>query len=219
MRIFNSKVFWLYRKAPFAYKLYTLIRYILCPFDEIEKYVSRQGRIMDCGCGHGIFANMLAVKSDKRYVIGVDVMKEKIRVANLTIFDRKNIEFNVMDLKDVQDIESLECITFTDALHYMNFNEKEKLLKYIYDKLRPEAMLVIKTIQEKPYWKYKWTLLYLATVDKAMHNGFRGNSFFLKKNEFSALLNKTGFDVEFKKLDRWYVYPHCLYICKKPIKR
>ena len=91
MMRFDKELLRLYKNVPFRFKIYTLIRCGLCPFSEIEKAVPEDGKILDLGCGHGIFSNFLALKGPGRHVIGTDLLENKINVAISTISKRKNV--------------------------------------------------------------------------------------------------------------------------------
>lgn len=212
---FNSELLRLYKNAPLRYKFYTVTRCAICPLIEIEKYVPRDGTILDSGCGHGIFTNLLAMKSNRRYVIGMDISENKIKVATSTLFERKNIEFKVGDLKESLNVKDIRCLTLIDILCYIPLDEKIKLLKKNYNLLQVGGVVIIKSIQEFPRWKYWWTLFHMATIDKLMHRNFAKNSYFLKKEEYLNLLKDIGFEVEFLDISKGYPYSHCLYICNK----
>lgn len=212
---FNTKLLALYKNTPLRYKVYTAVRCAVCSFDEIERCIPRAGKILDCGCGHGILANLLAMKSDRRYVVGADINKEKIRVATSTLAGRRNIEFNVDDLERSVNTKDVRCFTFIDVLCYVPLEQKRELLKKIYNILPAKGVLVIKSVQEFPRWKYWFILFHMGTIDKVMHRGFRGNAHFIRKEEYLKLLEDIGFEVRFKDISRGYPYPNCLYICTK----
>jgi len=211
----DNELMRLYKDAPLRYKLYTIIRNSICPLYEIERYVPDAGTILDFGCGHGIFANILAIRSGKRHIIGMDIMEDKIKVANSTLLGRSNIEFLVGDVQKDFCNKHVDCITFIDILCYVPFDKKKELLKSFYNYLRPGGKLVIKTIKEKPLLKYWWTLFHMATIDKIMHRSFEKNSYFLEEKDYIGMLKDIGFKVEFKDINKRYPYSHCLYICSK----
>lgn len=213
MTRFDSRLLKLYKDASLGYRVYTFIRCAVCPFMEIERYVPKEGKILDSGGGHGIFANLLAISSRDRHVIGMDIMQDKIRIANSTLSGRKNIEFMAGDLEKSLSVEGVKCFILMDILCYIPLADKKKLLKKIYDKLPDNGTLIIKSIHEHPRFKYYWTLFHMATIDKLMHRSFAKNSYFLKRREYADLLKEIGFEVEFKDVSKGYPYSHCLYIC------
>lgn len=212
--MFNS-LLELYKDAPYAYKIYNIVRYNICPFFEIEKHIPSEGGILDCGCGHGLFTNFLAMKSNKRYVIGMDTNKKKIKAALSSLRGRKNVEFRSGGLEEALFIKDVKCFLLMDVLYFIPLAQKKELLMKFYKMLPNGAALVIKTVQKTPRWKYLWTLFHVTIVDNLFHRGFEGNTYFLKKEEYLDLLKEIGFTVDFKDLSKGYPYPHCLYICTK----
>lgn len=212
---FNNKLLYFYKNTPLRYKIYTIIRYAICPFDEIEQCVPKFGKIVDMGCGHGIFTNLLAMKSDKRHVVGMDINENKIKVAIPALSGRKNIEFRVGDLEESLRVKDIKCFTLIDVLCYIPLDKKRELLKKIYNILQIDGVLIIGDIQEIPRWKYWWTLFHMATIDKLIHRSFKKNHYFLKKEDYLSLLKDIGFGVNFLDISKGYPYSHCLYICNK----
>lgn len=208
---FNNELIHLYKNAPLRYKIYTLIRYAICPFSEIEKYVPSEGTILDCGGGHGIFANLLAMKSSKRHVIGMDVNEDKIKVAASTLYGRKNIEFKVEDAKEDFSDKDIKCIILID----LPLETERGLLKRLYDTLQKDGVLIIKSIRESPRWKYRWTLFHMAIIDKVIYRSFKRDFYFLKERDYISLLKDIGFEVKSLDISKGYPYSHCLYICNK----
>lgn len=214
MNIFDKRLMECYRSSPLRYKLYTFIRYAICPFKEIEKYAPASGRILDCGCGHGIFANILAMGSAERQVIGVDMNEEKIAVASAAS-GRKNIEFRAGDMEKGLSENNIACFFIIDVMTYVPLDAKVEFFKRLYDNMKRGQRLVIKCMWEKPRWKSLAILFHMQTVDKLMHKGLKDNAYFMSKDAFTGLLQSTGFKVEFRDIGRGYLYPHCLYICDK----
>ena len=70
-----------YRDAPRQERLHVAGRWRTCPFAAVEPHVPKAGRIMEIGCGHGLFSLYLALQSPERSVTGVDVDADKIPVA------------------------------------------------------------------------------------------------------------------------------------------
>ena len=48
------------------------------PFLAVEPFVPARGRIVDAGCGFGMFAAILALRSGEREVYGLDIDADKI---------------------------------------------------------------------------------------------------------------------------------------------
>ena len=108
----------LYQEFGWKVKLYAVLRWRLCPFEEIEKYLPRQGVALDIGCGYGLLANFLALKSDQRQVIGLDNSLKRLAVAKSTVKNRPNIKFIQKDVSAL-DLPACQAVVMSDVLHHL----------------------------------------------------------------------------------------------------
>jgi len=198
----------LYDRADWRQKLYVKLRWRLCPFEEVEKYVPQKGKILDLGCGYGILANFLTLKSKEREVLGIDGSAERIAVANLSIGDRKNIRFFSQDIKDVAP-GSCRGVVMTDFLHHIPLAVSENLFKIIYEKLALGGTLVIQDADNFPRWKYFCSLL----VDTLLNIG--KPLYYRSALEWKKTLENFGFKVAIAKAQKDLPFPDIILICEK----
>ena len=70
----KSRLFDLYSKDGYVYA-FMRIRWWIAYFDKVTEFLPKEGRIVDLGCGYGIFANYMALASDKRDVRAIKLAK------------------------------------------------------------------------------------------------------------------------------------------------
>ena len=189
-------------------KLYFAQRFLVCPFRRVESAVPKSGVVVDIGCGHGVFANLLAVRSGARHVIGCDIDAARINVARSSVGGRNNIYFSVSN--DVATLPSCDAVTLLDVLHHVAPDVRLRLLQEVFQKLSPGGELVIKDIDKAPRFKYLWNYLH----DCVMTQG--KPCYYLGKLEMRRLLEEIGFVVVPEPLETHGPYPHILYRCTKP---
>lgn len=225
-RIRSKEVIKLYGSCGLGVKLYNWIRWFLVSnFEEIEPYVPAKGKIVDLACGYGVFTILTALRSNKRYVTGVDLIKERINSGQKIIEtnkDLKNIEFQVDDIRDA-DIKNSDGIILMDVLCYFPFAEQKDLLSRCFNNLNKSGVLVIKTFNKRPFWKY--LLFYLQEVivitAKVLKGSnfwkmvFRGRIFVKDSGRMEKILGEIGFKVITVSLDKMRYQPHIAYICHK----
>jgi SAM-dependent methyltransferase len=195
------------RLSPWG-RLYFALRFLICPFRRVESAAPKSGVVVDIGCGYGLFANLLAVRSGARQVMGCDIDAARINVAHSSVGSRNNICFSVSN--EVVTLPSCDAVTLVDVLHHVAPDVRSRLLQDIFQKLRPGGTLVIKDIDKIPRFKYLWNYLH----DWVMTRG--SSCYYLGSLEMCRLLEGIGFVVAAEPLETRDPYPHILYRCTKP---
>ena len=202
------ELFGLYPNLGLKAALYARLRWRLCPFEEIERHVPREGTIVDIGCGYGLLANFLVLRSSKRDVTGIDLSVRRIRVAQKTTDNRKKIQFKLMDALDLQ-LGEYSAVVMSDFLHHIGCEIQDELLARCYQKLPSGGLLIIEEVDNRPLWKYWFAIL----NDKILNVSER--QFFRSHREFQKLLQRIGFRVKTKKVDEGIPLSDILFICRK----
>lgn len=190
------------------FRFYFALRFLTCPFGRVESAVPKSGVVVDFGCGHGLFANLLMVRSGARKVIGCDINGARINVARLSIGGRNSICFTVSN--EVVALPPCNAVTLLDVLHHVAPDLRLRLLQEAFQKLRPGGELVIKDIDKTPRFKYLWNYLHdwVRTLGKPCY--------YLGESEMCRLLEEVGFVVVAEPLATHRLYSHILYRCTKP---
>lgn len=198
-----------YRELDAASRLYAYMRWKICPFDYIEPYVPKNGLIVDIGCGYGVFAHYLAVKSLKRKVIGIDISHKRIKQARRLNNKLSNLWF-ICRSAGSYSIPNCRTITLIDLLHHIPCrHEQYGLLKKCFDSLDSNGYLIIKDIDLKPLWKFYWNYVHDWLISRGKPTRYMG------RNELISHLLNMGFMIERVDSLRGYPYPHILCVARK----
>lgn len=199
----------LYRGAPRLIRTELRYRLNICPFEEVERRVPADARVLDLGCGYALLSNLIALGSPARQVTGMDTELRRVQVANGTVGARTNARFVQGDVT-VEPFEQPTCIVMNDVLHHIPHDRQIPLLRKCFASLPPGGWLLIKDVDKDVMWKYLFN--YLHDIVKNRHMPI----FCLDSAVLGALLDVVGFQVEVLHLDTGYPYSHVLYLCRKP---
>ena len=203
----------LYKGDGFA-AIFAKIRFWDAPYRELEKVVPKKGKILDLGCGDGIFINYLAITGPKRKLMGIEINKDRLKVANKGL---ENTRFVVGDLLK-ESFPKVDAITMIHLLHHLpSRKSQEELIKKVSKNMRTGGKLIIAEVSEKPFLKYLLSWVVDAFAVPILFEGrlFSGNFFYRKDREWKNLLIEHGFKVRFRPLHKGKPFSHSLFIATK----
>jgi len=210
-RISMSQVLSLFDDQPVAVRAFVRARHLLCPMMAIERRVPPAGRILELGCGHGLFSALMAAASPDRSVLGVDPSAAKIRVASGLTSRLPNVRFMQGTVDDVVEA-GLDAVAIVDVLYLLAPEEKERVLRQLLGLLAPGGRLVLKTNDTHPAWKYRWAKLQEQVMTGLGLTMGHGGLHFFSCAQTVALLRRVGFrEVQVAHLPTLLPYPHTLF--------
>lgn len=190
-------------------RLYLFLKCKILPIRRIERVVPKEGRILDLGCGKGIFTSYLAITSHKRDVLGVDLCSRKTKEAEETFGSISNLRFVIEDASSIlANEENLSAIIISDFLHHLDFSSQEGLLKLAYHSLSYKGVLVVKEIDKSNSFRYFMSNL----ADHLLY--FKDKICFRPRDKWVNLLEGIGFQVESRPANTIFGST-VLYICRK----
>lgn len=208
-----------YSALTFGDRLHLRIRWLLCPLLRIAEYVPRDGVIVDVGCGHGLFAQLLARQSASRQIIGFDLDAAKIELAQQLTAESAglpNLSFRVQDVSQAS-VPPAAAVTILDVFYLVPYAAQEKLLADCAAKLKSGGVIVLKEIAESPRWKFAANWLEESLMVRILKlTAGEGAFYFRSRADWQALLTRLGLQVETIAIDRGYYHSHVLYIARKP---
>jgi 2-polyprenyl-3-methyl-5-hydroxy-6-metoxy-1,4-benzoquinol methylase len=187
-------------------------RHVLCPLAPIAAEIPPRGRVLDVGCGHGLFANALALGSPARTVLGIDPSAVKIDVARRSAARLPNISYSRGVVQALAD-GGFDAISILDVLYLLPVEEKLAVLRACRERIADDGVLVVKANDTRPSWKYVVARLQeqvMTTVGLTMGHGL----YFLSREQNAALLELAGFKPSTIVLKSWLPYPHVMFVSR-----
>jgi 2-polyprenyl-6-hydroxyphenyl methylase/3-demethylubiquinone-9 3-methyltransferase len=189
---------------------FTILRQIF--LEEIGQYLPKNGRILDLGCGFGLFSLYFATLGPERRITGVDQDARRIELARASAarLNLTNVDYHVGDGLDWNSDESFDAIYLLDLIHHLPRASVPEFLERLRGRLRPGGVLVLKDIEDRPWWKVMFTLALdrLMVGTEPIH--------YWSPAELQPLLEGLGFDVVRHRMRDFLPYPHIVYVNRLP---
>jgi 2-polyprenyl-6-hydroxyphenyl methylase/3-demethylubiquinone-9 3-methyltransferase len=202
-----------YSRQSLGIRGFVLARHLLAPLARVLEAVPASGRLLDVGCGHGLFANAAALGSPARQVLGVDPSGAKIGVARTSSAGLPNVRYVQGVVQDV-DERGFDAISILDVLYLLPIEEKLAVLRACRERIAPDGVLIMKANDTRPPWKYR-----VARLQEQLMTGLgltlgHGELYFLSREQNAGLLELAGFQPRIVDLNSWLPYPHVMFVSR-----
>lgn len=191
-------------------KWFSKIRFWDAPYIEVEKLVPERGLIYELGSGEGIFSNFMAISSQNRKVIGIELDRRRIREASRGV---RNTIFKQGDATKVKMKKSDAIVMFHLLHHLLSRDDQEKLLRKSVKALKKNGKLIIVEIDNKPFLKYliSWITDHFIVAWLFEKKIYEQNIFFRRSEEWRKLLSEYGCRVKVSHLHSGKPFSHILF--------
>ena len=137
------------------------VRWWSAPFPAIEAALPSSGRILEIGCGHGLFCTYLALAEPAREVVGVDIDADKIAQARRSprVLPAVRLSFEVATSGAVKT-GPWDAIAIVDMLYLLPAADQRGAAdRAAVEQLAPGGVLLVKEMSPTPRWKARWNVL------------------------------------------------------------
>jgi 2-polyprenyl-3-methyl-5-hydroxy-6-metoxy-1,4-benzoquinol methylase len=192
-------------------RLHTRIRAWTCPIQDVVARAPARGRLLEVGCGHGLFANACALLRPELQLLGIDPAPDKIRAAAASVGARGNVRFREGRLETLGE-GGFDCVAVLDVLYLVPRAEWPAFLARCRDALAPGGRLLLKDVDVRPRWKFRRCVLQETLSVKLLGLTLGGEFAFAPQHEMLGELRQAGFaQARATDLGRGYLTPHVLY--------
>ena len=210
----------LWKKSPRSARVHTTIRWWTAPFEALEAEVPRIGNVLEVGCGHGVFTTFIALSSQRRTVVGVDINAEKVELARGSVRELRSGEASVsFEHRPTGDIPTVDggwdAIVFADVLYLLAPEGRSKLLSECVAALAPGGLLIVKEVDTKPRFKARIAQFQEFLATKVMRITDGDALDFPSAADLETLMTSNGLSTRVSRLDRGYFHPHCVVVGTK----
>jgi 1-acyl-sn-glycerol-3-phosphate acyltransferase len=179
-------------------------------FDDL---IPRDAKVSDLGCGYGFLIYTLAQTAPEREFIGVDFDEDKIVIAQNISLATAKTRFTHADLTKYE-IEASDVIVILDTLHYLNFEQRNLVIRNAFSKLNENGFIIIRDGDREMKEKHKVTKLseVLSTFIK-FNKADYSDLDFLSRSEIKDISKEIGANLEI--VDNTQFTSNVIYILRK----
>lgn len=221
----------LYAGSPLTVRAHVHVRWWSAPFAQVAAALPPSGRILEIGCGHGLFAAYAALSEPGRTLVGVDIDADKITQAQAAASRASagwpaeahgagqsrsgpRLTFEVAESGAVPP-GPWDAVAIVDMLYLLPAIEQRRLLAEAVAELAPGGLLVVKEMGTGPRWKYRWNT-WQETLSVRVLGITAGSSFdFVAPAVMAGWLHDLGLTTTTQRLDRGRLHPHHLLVGKR----
>jgi len=202
------------RELPLIERAYANVRFsILRPklLSVMDLLLPDEGRILDIGCGFGLFAAYFGQTQPARRIVGVDPNERRIAMAKRVCagLGLEN-EFFAGDARSVSLEGRFAGAYVLDVMHHIPADDQLPMLERLRDLLAPRGVLVLKDITTEPHLQLKFTEL----MDRVMV-GWDEPLAYRHHREWGEMLTGLGFHVRMVRVPDVLPYPHVVIAATK----
>jgi len=194
------------------------VRWRTCPFSVVSSAMPASGRILEVGCGHGVFSTYLAMSAPARRVLGIDIAPDKIAAAR-GAGERARARGLDLDFALVRPGEMpdgpWDAIAIVDVLYLLDPGTQRAVLEACAARLAPGGVLAVKEMDLQPEWKLAWCAFqeWLAVRVARITTG--ATLRFVDPREMATWLVAMGLAVERHPVHAGYLHPHHLTLARR----
>lgn len=165
----------------------------LLPLERLARSIPPHGRLLDMGCGHGLWINYLKLRYPELDLVGVDPDERKIAEARRTGAAQKGARFTAS--LEPWPSGCFDRVTVFDVLYLLPERQRRDLVRRLADALAPGGTLLVRETDRDAGWSSM-----LLTVEETFMTRVlgvtHGSAFgFLSAQELAELLTTAGLKV------------------------
>lgn len=193
-------------------------RWWTAPFAAVEAELPRGGRVLEIGCGHGLFVAYAALRDPARTVHGVDIDADKIAVGQAALAPLRGRASVELGRSGVVPAGPWEAIVILDVLYLLAASAQRALLEACARELAPGGVLLVKEMGTEPAWKFRWNTIQETLAVKVLRITAGQDFDFVPPAGLEEWLGASGLVADRRRLDAGYLHPHVLIRGRKPTR-
>lgn len=147
----------LYRGEPNAkIRLLQGLRPHICPFGDVMEQVPVGARVLDVGCGAGLFLLLLARQGRVHEGLGFDVSAPAVEAARRAAQSSglsTRLTFQVRSIAEGIPVGPWNVVTSVDVLHHVPAPHQHSFVASLCERVPSGGRLILKDMVDRPRWR------------------------------------------------------------------
>lgn len=206
-----------YASEPWTTRAHTMVRWATSPMAAVERELPERGRVLEIGCGHGMFCVTAALGSPDRTVLGADIDGAKLvearRAAAAAGLGEDRLEFLEVepDWRPPTD-ELYDAVVILDVLYLLGVPGALELTRAAARVVRPGGRLLVKEMDTERRWKARFCAAQEYAATRLTHVTEGDTVELVPLADIRAVMQDEGLQVGMRSLDRHLPWPHALLV-------
>lgn len=195
-------------------RLYSSLRFVIFRqrfMQEIGQYIPDRGRVLDIGCGVGLFANYFGQIKPGIQLEAFDIDARRVELARASAarLNLSNVAYTAADVTTLPFSGEIQAAYMIDTLHHIPRPAVMRLLLHLSQMIVPGGWIVIKDVLTTPVLKGLFTL----ALDRLAVG--RGYVRYWEIAEMKSILAALGFEAFHHEMVDWIPYSQVLFTGRK----
>lgn len=162
----------LYQDSPLFARTVQRGRPYICPFEELTKSIPEGSKILDIGCGSGLFLGWLAAHGRIEQGIGVEPNPKALEAAEAMRQRLAELGSSVeLDFRQVGSERDwpdgqFDVVSSVDVMHHVSLEAREAFLERAISLVRPGGLLLYKDMAPRPRLFALWNQMHDLVMAK-----------------------------------------------------
>lgn len=153
-----SRTLWsAYREAPMPQRMLAALRPFICPLGPILSTMDRVERVLDIGCGNGLFLTTLSTYARIDNGWGIDVNGGALRsAAQVAASNALPLRFSRVGSIDEWPDEQFDVVSMVDVMHHVPHELRRRFIHQAVARVKPGGAFLYKDMCSGPWWRVGW---------------------------------------------------------------
>lgn len=204
----------MYSGANLFQRFLNIYRPYICPFHRLISFVPQGSKVLDIGCGAGLFLNLLTYSGKVKKAVGIDANKNVIKVALAalnTIGEKNNVVFEHRQVESGLPSLKFDVVSMIDVVHHIKPDHQQFAIKSATSRVSEKGLFLYKDISSSSLWRAWANRLHDIILARQWIN-------YVNENDIVSWMAEEGFKLEHRETINMWWYGHELMLFRNHSK-